>query len=114
MPVIRGVTRQRKRILRTALMSTFQKERSDAWADYIDFVSTRGRAPADGEVKTLQTAADHGLAPADLWDAATRMLPKEQLAEQRRRRYNQYLVFVAISRFRGVPRLRDLPITSPL
>ena len=111
-PLIHGVARQRKRLLRNVLMSTFQTERPEAWAGYVDFVSARGRPPADGEIETLRIAADHGLAPADLWDAATSMLPEEQLAEQRRRRCNQYLVFVAISRFRGAPRLRDLPTAT--
>ena len=111
-PLIHGVPRQRKRLLRNALMSTFQTERPKAWAAYIEFVSARGRPPVDGEIDALRVAADHGLAAADLCEAATGVLPKEQLAEQRRRRTNQYLVFIAISRFRGVPQLRDLPVTS--
>ena len=89
-PLIHGVPRQRKRLLRNALMSTFQTERPKAWAAYIEFVSARGRPPVDGEIDALRVAADHGLAAADLCEAATGVLPKEQLAEQRRRRTNQY------------------------
>ena len=111
-PLIHGVPRERKRLLRNALLSTFQTQRTEEWAAYADFVSARGRPPVDGEIDALRIAADHGLGPADLWEAATSVLPKEQLAEQRARHTNQYLVFISISRFRGVPRLRDLPVTS--
>ena len=111
-PLIHGVPRQRKRLLRNALMSTFQTEHAEEWAAYTDFVSTRGRPPARGETDSLRVAAEHGLGPADLWGAATAALPQEQLAEQRRRRTNHYLAFMAICRFRGVPRLLDLPVTA--
>ena len=113
-PPIHGVPRERRRVLRTALMETFQSEHTDEWEAYADFVATRARPPAEGETNALRVAAEHGLAPADLWDAATGVLPQDQLADQRRRRTNQYLVFMAISRFRGVPRLRDLPAASRL
>ncbi len=113
-PLIHGVARERKRVLRTALMETFQTEYAEEWAAYADFVATRARPPAGGEINALRVAAEHGLAPADLWQAASGALPQEQLAEQRRRRTNQYLAFMAICRFRGVPRLRDLPVTSRL
>ena len=113
-PPIHGVPRERRRVLRTALMETFQTEHADEWAAYADFVATRARPPAEGETNALRVAAEHGLAPADLWDAATGVLPQDQLADQRRRRTNQYLAFMAISRFRGVPRLRDLPAASRL
>ena len=111
-PLIHGVPRQRKRLLRKALMSTFQTQHAEEWAAYADFVSARGRPPVGGETDALRIAAEHGLAPADLWEAATGLLPEEHLAEQQRRRTNQYLVFMAICRFRGVPRLSDLPVTS--
>ena len=111
-PLIEGVPRQRKRMLRTALMSTFQTQHAEEWAAYADFVSDRGRPPATGELDALRVAAENGVAPADLWEAATSALPEQQLAEQGRRRTNQYLVFMAISRFRGLPRMRDLPIAS--
>ena len=93
-------------------MSTFQTQHAEEWAAYADFGSARGRPPVGGETDALRIAAEHGLAPADLWEAATGLLPEEHLAEQQRRRTNQYLVFMAICRFRGVPRLSDLPVTS--
>ena len=108
----RSFPRERKRVLRTALMSTFQTQHAEEWAAYADFVSARGRPPGAGELDALRVAAENGLAPADLWEAASGVLPEQQLAEQRRRRTNQYLVFMAISRFRGVPKMRDLPVTS--
>ena len=111
-PLIQGFPRERKRVLRTALMSTFQTQHPEEWAAYTDFVSARGRPPGAGEVDALRVAAENGLAPADLWEAASGVLPEQQLAEQRRRRTNQYLVFLAISRFRGVPKMGDLPVTS--
>ena len=111
-PLIHGVSRKRKLLLRTALMETFQKEHASEWAAYADFVASRARPPAGDEIDALRVAAEHGLAPADLWEAASGALPQEQLAEQRRRHTNQYLVFMAICRFRDVPRLRDLPVTS--
>ena len=111
-PLIHGVPRQRKRLLRNALMSTFQTEHAEKWTAYVDFVSARGRPPGGGETDGLRIAAEHGLVPADLWEAATGLLPEEGLADQQRRRTNQYLVFMAICRFRGVPRLSDLPVTS--
>ena len=111
-PLIHGVARERKRVLRTALLETFQTQHADAWAAYADFVATRARPPAESEIDALRVAAEHGLAPTDLWEAATGALPQDQIAEQRRRRSNQYLAFMAICRFRGVPRLSDLPITS--
>ena len=111
-PLIQGFPRERKRVLRTALMSTFQTTHAEEWAAYADFVSARGRPPAAGELDALRVAAENGLAPADLWEAASGVLPEQQLAEQRRRRTNQYLVFMAICRFRGVPKMADLPVTS--
>ena len=113
-PLIQGFPRERKRVLRTALMSTFQTQHPEEWAAYADFVSARGRPPGAGELDALRVAAENGLAPADLWEAASGVLPEQQLAEQRRRRTNQYLVFMAISRFRGVPKMGDLPVTSRL
>ena len=111
-PLIQGFPRERKRVLRTALMSTFQTQHAEEWAAYADFVSAWGRPPGAGELDALRVAVENGLAPADLWEAASGVLPEQQLAEQRRRRTNQYLVFMAISRFRGVPKMGDLPVTS--
>ena len=111
-PLIDRVPRERKRVLRTALLEAFQAEHAAEWEAYTHFVADRARPPAGGETDALRVAAEHGLAPADLWEAASGALPQEQVAEQRRRRTNQYLTFMAISRFRGAPRLRDLPITA--
>ena len=111
-PLVRGIPRERKRVLRTALMSAFQTEHAEEWSAYVDFAATRARPPAAGETAALPVAAEYGLAPADLWEAASGALAQDQLAEQRRRHTNQYLTFMAICRFRGVPRLRDLPATS--
>ena len=111
-PIIHGVARERRRVLRTAIMERFQTEHADEWAAYANFVASRARPPAAAELDALRVADEHGVAPADLWEAASGALPQEQLAEQRRRHTNQYLTFMAICRFRGAPRLRDLPITS--
>ena len=111
-PVAHSVARQRKHLLRTALMAAFQTQHAEEWQASAAVVSTRARPPAAGELDALRVAAAHGLGPTDLWEAATAALPEQQLAELRRRRTNQYLVFMAICRFRGVPRLRDLPVGS--
>ena len=111
-PLRHGVPRERRRALRTALIETFRTEHADEWAAYADFAASRARPPAAGELDALRVAAEHGVAPADLWAAASDALPQEHLAEQRRRHTNQYLTFMAICRFRGAPRLRDLPITA--
>lgn len=109
---IHGVPRQRGRLLRAALIETFQTEYAGAWAEYADFAAARARPPAGGELDALRIAAQHGITPADLWEEACNSLPRNQLAERRRHHVNQHIVFTAIGRFRGVPRLRDLPATT--
>jgi len=111
-PLIHGVPRQRKRLLRAALLEAFQSEHKADWAAYAEFVAAHGRPPAHAESSALQAAAEHGLAPTDLWEAAVNELPKSQLNELRRLRSNQYIVFMAISRFRGVPKLGELSVTA--
>ena len=111
-PLIHGVPRQRKRLLRAALLEAFQKEHKEDWAEYADFVAGHGRPPATVELRSLQAAAEHGLGPSDLWEAAASALSQSQLKELRRVRTNQYIVFMAISRFRGIPRLGDLSVTA--
>ena len=111
-PLIHGVPRQRKRLLRAALLDAFQKEHQDDWAAYAEFVAAHGRPPANAESSALQAAAEHGLAPPDLWEVAASELPESQLNELRRLRTNQYIVFMAICRFRGVPKLGELSVTA--
>ena len=60
----------------------------------------------------LQAAAEYGLSLTDLWEAAANELPESQLNELRRLLTNQYITFMAISRFRGVPRLGELSVTA--
>ena len=111
-PLIHGVPRQRKRLLRAALLGAFQTEHKADWAAYAEFVTVHGRPPAGAELSALQTAAEHGLAPTDLWEAAANEVPESQLNELRRLRTNQYIVFMAICRFRGVPKLGELSVTA--
>ena len=111
-PLIHGVPRQRKRLLRAALLDAFRTEHKDDWAAYAEFVAAHGRPPANDESSALQAAAEHGLAPTDLWEAAANELPESQLNELRRLRTNQYIVFMAICRFRGAPKLGELSVTA--
>ena len=111
-PLIHGVPRQRKRLLRAALLEAFQSQHKEHWAAYAEFVAAHGRPPASAESPALLTAAEHGLAPTDLWEAAANELPESQLNELRRLRTNQYIVFMAICRFRGVPKLGELSVTA--
>lgn len=111
-PLLHGVPRQRKRLLRAALLEAFQKEHKADWAAYAEFVTVHGRPPASAESSALQAAAEHGLAPTDLWEAAANEVSESQLNELRRLRTNQYIVFMAICRFRGVPKLGELSVTA--
>ena len=111
-PLIRRAAGQRKRILRNALIDAFQANHEEEWTAYTDFVAIHGRPPASGELTALHSAAQHGLTPADLWEEATKQVAEQQLTDLQRRRTDEYVVFMAISRFRGVPRLRDLPLSA--
>ena len=72
-PLLHGVPRQRKRLLRAALLEAFQTEHKADWAAYAEFVTRHGRPPASAESSVPQAAAEHGLAPTDLWNR--RFLP---------------------------------------
>jgi DNA phosphorothioation-associated putative methyltransferase len=98
--------------IRSALVRAFRERHGEEWAEVLSFVEDAGRMPATAEWSGYGKAAAFGVRHTDLRAALVAEVTEERLRAVERERRDSLLVFLAICRFRRVPRLNDLPIRA--
>jgi len=75
----------------------------------VDFVTGHGRLPAGSEVFSFQTVAEEFGSLKQAFALIRRVTGKEQWDEIRQQRTEELLLYFALDRFSGRPKLSDLP-----
>lgn len=108
-PTARSIVGRTREVVQSSLLHAFRTQHTAIWNDLLIFLRENGRPPESTESPVLHTAKRFGIDANELIRAATKEVGEDIVEIICNMRRTELIVFLAISCFRRVPKMMELP-----